>query len=307
MNKKKILSKLTATQFENLTFDLMMLIGLKNATWRTPGADGGRDIEGEYESVDLSRNISLQKWYIECKKYKKTLDWPTVYKKIAYADSHDADFLLIVTTANLSPRCKEEIRRTNRSKRHLTVRFWDGTVLADIVWKHPFLLYKYGFESRGKYEDISVMPVLMLSAKSIQAAYGKACINDTIEPSLELSAALVDLFSARILEQEKWGFSPNKRFLEERDSYDWLVIEDAVDLRDCDSYGIRALVTAIRFCFSLEDVKIDNSDDANFEIRIPQTEDVKVFENHLTQIALWSNLEICLKQDKLKITIRELE
>src|SRR6185503_13599865 len=92
------LRALTPTEFENLSYDLLVLSGLRNATWRTPGPDAGRDIEGEYLTVDLSETLSLERWYVECKHYTSAIDWPTIFAKIAYAQNHRADFLLLVTT-----------------------------------------------------------------------------------------------------------------------------------------------------------------------------------------------------------------
>lgn len=42
---------LSPTAFEHLIFDLMILTGLRNVVWRSPGADGGRDIEGDFLTV----------------------------------------------------------------------------------------------------------------------------------------------------------------------------------------------------------------------------------------------------------------
>jgi hypothetical protein len=44
----KSLHDLSPRQFENVVYDLVSAAGLRNAVWRTPGADGGRDIEGDF-------------------------------------------------------------------------------------------------------------------------------------------------------------------------------------------------------------------------------------------------------------------
>ena len=46
MNKKIV--DLSPTELENLCFDLLLKLGLKNLVWRTPGRDGGRDVQGEH-------------------------------------------------------------------------------------------------------------------------------------------------------------------------------------------------------------------------------------------------------------------
>jgi hypothetical protein len=70
---KKLLEALKPTAFENLSFDLVTAAGLQNAVWRTPGADGGRDIEATMPVMDISGEVTHQKWYIECKRYKHSL------------------------------------------------------------------------------------------------------------------------------------------------------------------------------------------------------------------------------------------
>jgi Restriction endonuclease len=88
---------LSPHQFENLTVDLLQVAGLKRLVWRTLGPDGGRDIEGFYTSIDFSNYYYTKRWYIECKRYSSSIDWPTVWNKIAYADARKANFLLFVT------------------------------------------------------------------------------------------------------------------------------------------------------------------------------------------------------------------
>lgn len=77
------LKQLAPQEFENLACDLLFLSGLQNLRWRTPGADGGRVLEGEFSTIDFSSEHMVQSWYIECKRYSKSLSWPTVYEKLA--------------------------------------------------------------------------------------------------------------------------------------------------------------------------------------------------------------------------------
>jgi len=301
------LNRLTSIVFENLIFDLVLLRGMLNVSWRTPGADGGRDIEGQFIATDLSEAISVQRWYVECKKYSHSLDWPTIYGKIAYADNHNADYLLIATTSFLTPRCKEEIARRENDRKRPVLRYWDGTSLENIVCRYPILLLKFGLDSGQTIEGESIFPLLKLSSKSIQSAYGSASLKKQIEPSLELSAAIVDLASARLKEQSKWGLKGCKRFLAERDAYSWVSVDDNVTIEQCDSYGLRALLSAVHFCFPNEEVHLKSSSEGHFEIPIQSRRISDVFYNCVVQIALWSNLEIIDRGDKVIVCVRENE
>ena len=62
------LNKLDPQEFENLAYDLLFLSGLQNLRWRTPSADGGRDLEGTFSSIDFSGEHVTHKWYVECKR-----------------------------------------------------------------------------------------------------------------------------------------------------------------------------------------------------------------------------------------------
>jgi restriction endonuclease Mrr len=110
------LKRLQPEQFENLTYDVLLLSGVQNLRWRTPAADGGRDLEGDVTSVDFSGETIRQRWYIECKRYAQSVDWPTVYGKLTVAINHQADYLLLVTTANVSVPCRDEIQRHNERR-----------------------------------------------------------------------------------------------------------------------------------------------------------------------------------------------
>ncbi len=74
------ISQLTPTQFENFVYDCVRASGMTNLVWRTPGSDAGRDIEGQVTISDFVGVEKIEKWYIECKKFKNSIDWPTVWK-----------------------------------------------------------------------------------------------------------------------------------------------------------------------------------------------------------------------------------
>lgn len=123
------IAALDPREFEHLTFDLLAIEGVRNLIWLAPGADGGRDIQGDVLRLDLSGAATLERWYIECKRYSSSVDWPTLYMKLAYAVNHNADYLLLCTTAFLSPRCKDEVQSYNLARRRPLIRYWDRPTL----------------------------------------------------------------------------------------------------------------------------------------------------------------------------------
>jgi restriction endonuclease Mrr len=137
------LKRLQPEEFENLTYDILFLSGVQNLRWRTPSADGGRDLEGDVAVVDFSGESVRQHWYIECKRYAKSLNWPTVYEKLTVAINHAADYLLFVTTSNFSPQCRDEVQKHN-DKNSVQIRIWPFYHLEYLLSVHGQVAVKYG-------------------------------------------------------------------------------------------------------------------------------------------------------------------
>jgi hypothetical protein len=314
---RKELLKLKADEFESLVCDLLILHGLQNATWRTPGADGGRDIEGRVDVLDLSGNVETQKWYIECKRYSKSVDWPTVYHKIAHADNHRADYLLICTTASLSPACKSEIKTWNNGSRIPKIRYWDFSDLIRKIDKEPIIKTKYGFNSNDTNISLSMLPISRLVSKIIQLQYG--LVSQDTSPSLlniaiEFSASLTELISSTIERLSIGNSAFYKPFNVDRDLYCWCLVENEVDLTMFDAYGIRALLTLLRYftrsaeitlhprklaTMSTGQKKTQKSDGISIilppeSISSPAIEAMKL-------IAIWTNFQIIITDNTVEI------
>lgn len=147
MGKIKSLGDINDREFENLTFDLLTVLGIRNLVWRTPGADGGRDLQGEVITRDFSGEFRREIWYVECKVRKASLSWPDVFEKIAYAQNHNADVLLICCSNTLSPKCKDEINIHNAALRRPILRFWERAEILQRVEVQPMLAAKYELAS----------------------------------------------------------------------------------------------------------------------------------------------------------------
>jgi hypothetical protein len=239
------LKRLDATVFENLVYDLLTRRGLSNAMWRTPGADGGRDIEGQFVVMDLSGTLRIERWYVECKRYSASIDWPTLSQKLAYAENHHADYLLLCTTATLSNPCRNEIALRDRRGMRPYVRAWEGHDLANLIARDELLSVKYGFARTEPARHVATLPLLWLAAKSIQDAYGSAAIHGEDRPSLEAAAALAELavVQAEALVSAR---STVFAFVGTRDGYSWCRCGAGTDLKAFDRYGLRAVLAVMR-------------------------------------------------------------
>jgi hypothetical protein len=299
------LKKLTPTEFEHLVFDLLILSGLKNVVWRTPGADGGRDLEGYFTVNDFSENLKLEHWYIECKRYEHSIDWPTVYKKVSYADNHNADFLFLVTTSYISPKCKEEIANWLRNRKRPIIRYWDGTTLEQQILRYPVLLYKYSLLNPKPSTGVEFLAPITFALKTITSAYNTAVFSNSLSSDLELCAALVDLISARIDESKQPGKAPKRRFLPHRDLHHWCDIDNKVDLTPFDSFGMRAVLAAIKFCGRIEEIIILPSTDGICKIPLDEANFTEVLNNILTQASIHSNIEFHYKDAMIVLSLRK--
>lgn len=243
----QLLKNLSPTEFENVIYDVCVKSGLRNAVWRTPGPDGGRDIEGFANTVDFSGQYHSDRWYVECKRYSNTLDWPTVREKISYADNHAVDSLLIATTANISPQCRSEISIWNSRRMQLQVRTWDATNIATVLSKHPDVLVKHGLWTGTSVVPASFLPASRLLSSVTLSAYSELVFRGEDLPSLELAASLSELLIVRLGDAEA-GRPFVRRESGVGDMYDWLTVrsESGATLERFDKFGLRAILSLIR-------------------------------------------------------------
>jgi hypothetical protein len=164
------LKKLEPAEFENLTYDILFLSGVQNLRWRTPSADGGRDLEGDIPVIDFSGETVRQRWYIECKRYSQSIDWPTVYGKLTIAINHNADYLLFVTTSTFSPQCRDEVQRHNQ-KRRVQIRIWPFYYIEQLLTIHGQVALKYGLVQASPYLHVDFKTIIFELMKLAQSTY----------------------------------------------------------------------------------------------------------------------------------------
>ena len=282
------LKALPANVFEQLVYDLFILVGLKNLRWRTPGVDAGRDIEGDYVRADLSDEIAIERWYVECKRYSKTLDWPTVAAKLAYAANHNADYLLLVTTAAVSPRCIDEVALHNHNRRSPRLRVWPGHYLEQVVGRYPLLLVKYALSRSSDAIRQALLPLSLTLSKACQAGYAALLTEQDSLPAVEYGATLSELMTAKIELAEAFkGFVPYPANAE-RDLFDWCRSASGLSLQAFDAYGLRAALAAYRLVSG--DATVCLNQEGPSEIIIGTEPCSPELDKHLRTVSLWSNV-----------------
>lgn len=289
------LKLLPARVFEKLTYDLLLSAGIRNLTWRTPGADGGRDVEGEVLFVDFSGYEVVQKWFVDCKRYNSSVSWPVVHEKASYADSSGADYLLIVTTASLSPKCIDEVQRWNKSHKQPLIRAWAGADLEIKIKSSPILLVKYGFETLPNSVH-SHYPILTTLMKIVLAAQSKAYFDSYSNRYIEAAAAISELLCSRIdpaNDSYKFYF---QRFSPDEDAESWIDVSTLDPLAKYDRNNIKALSSFGCLAFGAPSVVVRfvSVKDYVLEFVTPRYEMTAANLKVLEQIAIWANVDFCV-------------
>lgn len=285
------LQALDPRKFENLIFDLAQQLGLENLVWRTPGPDGGRDIEGELQVSDLSGGTARQRWFLECKRHDAALSWPIVWEKIAFAQNEDVDFLLIVTTSNPSPNCESEIQKWNARRRRPIVRSWRGYELEGLLLRFPAVLVKYQLAENEEARSQAFMPLAVDVAKFSQSAYSASELGIDSGHFLEAAAALAELLSVRMRDVSIHGQILSSSFQAPIDRYTWL--ESCPALADFDRFGVRALASVLRAGLRSTSVSVYktpagirlNASDAKYNL-------VKSICDVLKRSGFWASMEV---------------
>lgn len=301
------LKALSPAQFENLVFDLLVVRGLRNAAWRTPGADGGRDVEGDVFLTDPSGEIRVERWYADAKRYQNTLDWPSVFAKLAYASNARADTLLIATTGLLSPNCRSEVSRHNSNRLGPRIRYWDLPRLVALLDGDQAVADKHGIRDSSGVSGASLLPLAELLAKSVAGLHAAFETGATRGSNPELAAALAELLVVRTRDLRTLGRASFAQFRPERDLYEWSRSDKAVSFDGFDAHGTRALLAMSRFLWDCNDVKVAASaGDLTLKPESgTRSQAGESFLRDLKLVSFWGNVDFVLEQDFLTISARE--
>lgn len=301
------LKDLSPRAFENLVFDLLSMIGMHNLQWRTPGSDGGRDLEGQFWTRDFAGMARAERWYIECKRYRAAVDWPTVRDKLAYAENHSADFLLLVTTSSLSPQCIDEVNRRNLLNLKPAIRSWSG---HDIVMKltlEPKIALKYSLMSDPRAAPKSFSALSLQLAKMTQAAYAAHEFDSQSQRPLEAAAAIAELMTWRMNDLEEFGHFAPQDFQVTQDKYQWLVIDNSSRSYQIDRSGLRAILTSWRLLTRCESIRLISDMDTDQIHLVAEKSKSRVGESGrdlISELCFWTDTDFSIADTTLSLQPR---
>lgn len=258
------LGELSPTEFENLTFDLLRSSGMKNVQWRTPGSDGGRDIECEYSGRDFAGGHRLEKWFVDAKRYQASVAWPVVWEKISYADALDADFLLIVATSSASPQCIDNINSWNKQQKRPVVRFWSSHDIMFRLRQVPYLLAKYELKDVGpgpynglEHLQTTLHRLISAANDSLQISGSVGIYLDAANGLSELIARSYRAFYDGKLKQTYAASTLNSFTLP------WLHVSNDAPVRNFDAVFLKAVFPMIALSDGWRSMDVKKSIDGN--------------------------------------------
>ena len=266
-------------------------MGMQPLVWRTPGADGGRDIEGFLTTLDASGYVTNEKWYIECKRYAASIDWPTVRGKLAYAENHKADFLLLVTNSNPSPQCETEVSIWNANYHPLKIRVWRGYDLDRIVGSFPSISAKYGLTDKVAVPDSTLVELMSQALRIAQATHATFEFGCDPGPGLEASSALTEMISLRVEQLASHGSVVLAARQITAAPFPW--INWPANAGDWDDAGLRALLACLKYCLAAKSLAVASSGEA----LIIEGVEAKLVINFtstvlLREVAVWANIQL---------------
>ncbi len=173
-DKQFSLEHLSASEFEQFCFELLVDLGFKNLNWRkgtgftTSPSDQGRDIECEYPAEDPDGNPYIERWFVECKHHKHGVSPEKLQSILSWASAERPDKILIIISNFLSNPAKSYLKNYQKeNKPAFKIRVWERPDIERITAGRSRLLIKY--KIIGDYPHSSLMhPAHIQYIKSIR-------------------------------------------------------------------------------------------------------------------------------------------
>jgi hypothetical protein len=146
---------------EECVYWLLDAMGAKDLEWRTGGtgggaADGGRDLEAHFYTPGADGELEAQKWWIECKGRKRTVEpdevKSAVNNTLAIAG---LDYVVIATNTQFSNPTRDWVKDWQAKYPRPKVKLWDHSQLERYLSRHPEVVLRLFSESlsvQGRFQ-----------------------------------------------------------------------------------------------------------------------------------------------------------
>jgi hypothetical protein len=134
------LDDLSPVEFEEFCFKLLQDVGFINVDWRkgtgkdASPSDSGRDIVAFRQMTDVDGWAWLEKWFVDCKRYKKGVPPEEITGLLTWSHADRANVALVIASNYLSNPCKtwlEHYETNNRAP--FRIRYWERPQLERLV------------------------------------------------------------------------------------------------------------------------------------------------------------------------------
>lgn len=222
---KKIINNLSASDFQNLVYDLLKALKFSEVRQRGGGPDGGRDLQATYIYPRPNGEKQEVKCWMQCKKQKKGVSFEEIHADISTASSQRIDEYYILSNVDTTPDCKNRIDG-GRNTWFCKIVDWSGLKFQDILFSYPDICKYY-------FPDEQVPPVIDIKRPST---------------AIELSSNIGKRFGLRLKFNTSKKFNPNNP-----SEVAEVLKEGLLNLKDVDA-NIRAIVyqKISMFFFSIE-------------------------------------------------------
>ncbi|MCX6565111.1 MAG: restriction endonuclease [Candidatus Aminicenantes bacterium] len=149
---------LNGVEFEEFCYELLSELGVKEINWRKGSglnaspSDSGRDIECAIEKNDIDGITYKERWFVECKHYRKGIPVEKIQGILSWAQAENPDVILVIVSNFLSNRTKdylEKYKETNKPK--FKVKVWEKPDLEKLCSSKARLLNKYKIPNEFSY------------------------------------------------------------------------------------------------------------------------------------------------------------
>jgi hypothetical protein len=206
---------LKGRDLEECVYWLLDAMGARDLEWRTGGsgggaADGGRDLEATFYVPGPDGEMEPQRWWIECKGRKGTVD-PDEVKSAANncMARPEVAYLVVVTNTNFSNPTRDWVKQWQNGRPRPGVKLWDQGTLERLLSQHPNVVLRLFSEALSApgllkavqqrfWERLEHMPV-----KALRTFWSE---RDTIEISpLERFALIANEFAHGSIGARPWA------------------------------------------------------------------------------------------------------
>lgn len=137
-------NEVIGAHLEELLYGLLDAMGASSLTWRAgsasgvTAADGGRDLEAVFDRPSPDGELDRQRWWIESKGRKETVERSVVQQTILDASARtDVDILVIATNSRFSNPTRDWVAERSRSHARPLIKLWDRDNLDRLVRQYP--------------------------------------------------------------------------------------------------------------------------------------------------------------------------